>query len=203
MSKLTIVRQSLETNPEVVMVHIGGTTDLPDRNGFCLPSLACHHVYYWVAPKNGLYTADELQTFMMGLVPGLIPTKKDDFRYDKNSDLEFGKLYFDEKVGEERIITKRTITLTDEELLSADVTDKELIKEHMRETFGFVDGKRTIDADVTKEYMRRILVSPFPNEAFARDVLNEKLGLLCRYCVKPSDLRRYQPNLVQRVLGRK
>ncbi len=202
MSKLTIVRKSLETNPKIIVVHISETIDLPGRNGFCLPSDSRHYVNYWIAPKNGLYTADELQTFMMGLVPGLTPTEKEDFiQYDKNSDLKFGRLYFAEKIGEERRITKRIITLTDE-MFCVDVIDKDLIKEHMRECFGLVDGKRTIDEEVTKEYMRGIWVSPFPNEAFARDVLNEKLEGY-PYQVKPGDLRRYQPNLVQRVLGRK
>lgn len=183
MSKLTIVRQALETNPEVVIVNADVRNYLPDRNGFF-----CHTVSYWVAPKNGLYTADELQTFMMGLVPDLTPTQKDAFRqYDKNGDLQFGKLYFDEKVGEERRTTKRILTLTDEELLNV---------------AGFVDGKQTIDEDVTEKYTRRTWVCPFPNEAFARDVLKGKLAF-SQYCAKLSDLKKYQPNLIQRLAGRK
>jgi hypothetical protein len=144
---------------------------------------------YWVAPKDGLYTAEELQDFMMGLVPeGLQPTCKDDFRqYDKNSYLSFGKLYFDEKVGEERRITKRILTLTDEELLNV---------------AGFVKGEQTIDKDVTQEYTRRTWVRPFPNESFARDVLDGKLEY-SEYQAKPSDLKRYQPNLLQRLVGKK
>ena len=140
MSKLSIVRQALETNPEVIIVDSQERNYLPDRSGFF-----CHTMDYWVAPKDGLYTAEELQDFMMSLVPeGLQPTCKDDFRqYDKNSDLEFGKLYFDEKVGEERKITKRILTLTDEELFNV---------------AGFVNGEQTIDNDVIQEYTRRTWV---------------------------------------------
>lgn len=183
MSKLSIVRQALETNPEVIIVDSQERNYLPERSGFF-----CHTLDYWVAPKNGLYTAEELQGFMMGLVPNLKPTQQDDFRqYDKNSDLAFGKLYFDEKVGEGRRITKRILTLTDEELLNV---------------AGFVNGEQTIDKDVTEEYTRRTWVRPFPNEAFARDVLDGKLEF-SEYQARPSDLKRYQPNLVQRLMGRK
>ena len=183
MSKLKIVRQALETNPDVVLVNADERNYLPGRSGFF-----CHTVDYWVAPKNGLYTADELQAFMMELVPNLEPTCKDDFRqYSKNGDLGFGKLYFDEKVGQGRRITKRILTLTDEELLNV---------------AGFVDGKQTIDKDVTEEYTRRIWVKPFPNEAFARDILDGKLKY-SEYSARSTDLKRYQPNLLQRLVGKR
>jgi len=189
MSKLEIVRKALETNPLVVIVNTETINYLPDRQGYF-----CHTVDYWVAPKNGLYTADELQAFMVGLVPDLTPTQKDNFRQDtKDSDLSFGKLYFDEKVGEERRITKRILTLNDNELFGAD---------------GFIDGKQTIDEEVIEDYTRRVWVCPFPSERFVRDVLDEKLKN-SEYRVSPSDLRNYlpkqpsQPNLLQRLIGKK
>ena len=42
-----------------------------------------------------------------------------------------------------------------------------------------------------------------PNKSeFARDVLDGKLEY-SEYRAKPSDLKRYQPNLVQRLMGKK
>jgi hypothetical protein len=181
MSKLSIVRQALETNPEVIIVSSEEINYLPDRNGFF-----CHTMDYWVAPKNGLYTAEELQAFMMRLVPNLEPTCKDDFlQYEKSGNLELGKLYFDEDVGQEKVT--RVCTLTDEQLLNVS---------------GFVKGQRTIEE--TRSYERRTWVRPFPNEAFARDVLDGKLEN-SEYGARQSDLKRYQSqqSLLQRILGKK
>ncbi len=175
MSKLSIIRQALETNPGVVIVNTKKRNYLPyssNRKDFF-----CHIIDYLVAPKKGLYTADELQEFMNRLVPDLKPTSQIDFRqYDKNSDLKFGALYFDEKVGRERRITKRIIRLNDEELLNVD---------------GFVNGEKTIDKDVNIDYIRRTSVNPFPNEEFARDYLDGKLEIILG--VRQGTLKKYQP----------
>ena len=181
MSKLSVVRETLEKNPGVVIVHTDKKVYLPDKNGFF-----CHTIDYWVAPKDGLYTAKELQRFMLGLIPNLPPTSKDDFvQWKKDGELQFGKLYFDEKVGEERTITKRILVLTDEELLDAN---------------RFVGGKLIIDKDVTEDYVRRTWVRPFPNEAFAMDVLNGKLRNY-EYGANQNILRRYKPSLLQKLVG--
>lgn len=179
MSKLTIVRQSLETNPEVVIAKVFENNYLPRRNGYW-----SHTMDFCVAPKNGLYTAEELQEFMMSLVPkGLQPTCRDDFRqYDENSDLSLGKLYFDEDIGQEKVT--RICTLTDEELLNVS---------------GFVNGQRTIEE--SRPYQRRTWVSPFPSKALVYDLLEGKLS--SEYSVRPEELRRYQPRFFQGLVGRK
>ncbi|MFH1376478.1 MAG: hypothetical protein ABIH25_02480 [Candidatus Woesearchaeota archaeon] len=159
MSKLSIIRQVLKTNPGVVIVDVKDHTSLPNICG-----AYCHFVDYRVAPKNGLYTLDELQEFMVGLVPNLQPTIQIDFRqhsrlYDENTYLEFGSLLFEEKVGEARRVTKRVLTLTDEELLS-------------------FNGNETIEKDATEVYKRGIYVHPFPDESFVkRDPLETGLGI--------------------------
>lgn len=182
MSKLTIVRQALETNPDVTIVNVDEKNYLPERQGSF-----SHIVDFCVVPKCGLYRADELQAFMIGLVPNLEPTVKNDFyRYSDIQDfgkyaynLVFGELYFDEMIGEERIDTKRILTLTDEELLNVS---------------GFVDGKRTIDVTEKLLLLRRTLVRPYPNEAIARDILDGKLYSFERISI--DDLERYKPNLI-------
>lgn len=132
-----------------------GDRDLVYQNRHCAQT-----VEYWVAPKIGLYTPEELQRFMMGLVPDVEPTEITDFSYSEPADcLRCGILTFDEKIG-----LGVTFTTVIEE-----ITDNELVD--CRE---FTSCKREfIDhgADVTKAYIRRILVIPFPDEAIARSFL--------------------------------
>lgn len=179
MSKLTIVRKSLETNPEVVIAKVFEKNYLPGRDGYW-----SHTMDFWVVPKNGLYTAKKLQDFMMSLVPeGLEPTSIDDFRqYNKKSSLDLGKLYFDEDIGQEKVT--RICTLSDEELLNVS---------------GFVNGQRTIEED--RPYQRRTWVSLFPNKALVRDLLEGKLNSV--YNVQPKELKRYRPGVLQRLVKRK
>jgi len=182
MSKLTLIRHTLEKNPNVTIVHVDEKNYLPERY-----MRFSHTVDFWIAPKTGLYTADELQDFMMELVPeGLKPTTVNNFR-QYNGDLSFGRLYFDEKIGEERTITKKILTLSDEELLNV---------------AGFVDGKRaSIDTEVTEEYRRSTSVRPFPNEAFIGDLLKGKLIFLNH--IHSEEFRRYKPEALQRLMSRK
>ena len=170
MSKLSIVRQSLEANPNVVIVKVDDQKYFPNADGFW-----SHKVDYIVAPRRGLYTADELQPFMMSLVPdGLAHSSVNHFsQYPKK--LIFGTLYFDEKVGEE----ERILTLTDEELFDADIE-------------GFTDGKITVKQDL----QRRTWVRPYPNEAFARDVIEGRLEYR-KYKTDSETLRKYERGLVR------
>jgi hypothetical protein len=179
-TKLATVRNALVADPNIVIVNVDERNYLPDRDGYF-----SHTVDYWIAPKGGLYTAKKLQRFMMSLVQGLKPTMIDDFR-ESPGRLSYGKLYFDEKIGEERTITERIFTLTDPELKSAD---------------GCVDGHKTIDEDVTRELNRRIWVRPFPDENVARDTMGGKLKW--EYWIDSEDLRKYQLSVLQRILGRR
>ena len=169
MSKLTTVRKSLETNSEAVIAKVFEKNYLFERNGYL-----SHTMDFWVAPKNGLYTVKELQEFMISLVPnGMEPTERFDFRQcNSESELELGKLYFEENIGQEKV--KRICTITDEELLNVS---------------GFVDGEKTIEE--VRPYKRIIGVLPFPSEAFVGDFLEGKLSSSSR--VRPEDLKRYQP----------
>ena len=169
MSKLTVVRQSLEANPDVVIVHVDDQKYFPNKDGYW-----SQKVDYIVAPRRRLYTADELQEFMMGLVPDLQPTSVDSFRQYGNT-LRFGLLYFDEKVGEE----ERVLTLTAEDLLNSNTSD-------------FVNGKRTS----TEDLLRRTWVRPYPNKAFARDVI-EGILRFKRYATDLDTLRKYERGLVK------
>ncbi len=153
MTKLDRIREELYANNDIVVVSGEEKVSLPSSFSWC------HTVDYYVAPKKGIYTADGLQKFMMGLLPDIKPTSVDDF-LKSDCQLSFGKLYFDEKIGEERTISTRVCTLTDE---------------LMKDKFGFVEGQQTIEKDTTLPYMRRVWVRPFPSERIAEDIRSGKL----------------------------
>ena len=54
-------------------------------------------VRFHVAPKNGLYTAEELNSFMLSLVPELKPASTQPF-YDDGTKLNLGQLFYQEKI---------------------------------------------------------------------------------------------------------
>ena len=148
MSKLTHVREALQGNATITIVGAPEQNYLPGRNGYW-----SHTVDFYVAPKvGGLYTAKELQVLMKSLVPGLEPTCMDNF-FDRDLEMAFGKLYFDEVIGAEAIC--REIVLSDEDVFFSD---------------GFIDGKRIINC--TQELWRRTWVNLFPNVQIATSALS-------------------------------
>lgn len=190
MSKLTIIRQSLETNPEVVIVSVS------EMRNFDSPYSFNNAIDFMVAPKKGLYTIDELQAFMIELIPkGLEPTNKEDFykdnffKDDRKNEINLGRLYFDEDLGQEKIT--RICTLTDEELLK----DERLLK-----WYKFVNGQRTIEETIP--YQRRTVVKLFPSVDFVKDILEERL-LYSEYHVTQEEFKRYQPGLIQRWINKR
>lgn len=94
MSKLKTIREALQSNPNVVIIDLSEKT-------FPLEKGVVNLVNYFIAPRSGLYTVDELRNFMTNLIPGLEPTHKQDFEQGGNS-IRLGRMYFDEKVGEKK-----------------------------------------------------------------------------------------------------
>ena len=194
MSKLNIVKSALESNPNVVIIMSDEYREnlFPYRVKF--PNgidqgyniLSGQFFDFRVAPKNGLYTLAELQSFMLGLVPALEPTARDDFR-QYQSMFWCGGLRFEEIIGYEKVSTKRIQTLTDEGLLGAYKS--------------FVDGKRIVDAEDTIMYARGILVGVYPDKEFAQDVCEGKIKESNPVSLK--ELKRYQHGrgLLQRIFG--
>lgn len=164
MSKLTHVRKALQENPSITIVGTKEQNCLPGRNGFW-----SHTVDFHVAPKiGGVYTIKELQTLMMSLVPGLEPTCKDDF-CERDREMEFGKLYFDEDIGTEAI--RHEVVLSDEDMFSSS---------------GFVDGRRIIE--LTKKVQRRTWVRLFPNTQIAAAALKGEN----EYQIPKNELAKYR-----------
>ncbi|MBI2129631.1 hypothetical protein HYU07_05305 [Candidatus Woesearchaeota archaeon] len=200
MSKLTVIKKALETNPEVVIVKIFNENYLPGKNVDCEyvgdDVIMCwnHLVDFCVAPKDGLYIKDELQSFMMGLIPkSLKPTFKENFQAYGDK-LHFGELCFEEVIGQEK--STRICKVTDEELLNYN---------------GFVNGQQIIKK--TLIYQRRTRVRVFPDELVTGDVLEDTLrgelikpfgygaslsfGDLMKY-VRPPEKYRFK---IERVAG--
>ena len=166
MSKLSVIRKSLEENPVIRITKVFEGTYLPGRN----KNGVSHAIDFWVTPKNELvgvskyhgdcnsvkydFDWDELEKVRVGLVPAELQPSDRIYltRYNNHSGLRLDRLYFDENVGYENIT--RQCILTDEELLN---------------TSGFIDGKKTIEE--VMPYTRGIWISLFPNEVIVNDVL--------------------------------
>lgn len=193
MSKLTIIRKSLEADSRIKIVKAEPINYFPERQGYWSQTAD-----FWVAPKIGMYAASELQKFLMSLIPrGLEPTQVDECRqHDEQSDLCIGVLYFDEKIAEERVITKTVITTTDDELKNT----FEMVDGMPKNVYGFEDGKMSIDDDVTEDHLRRTWVRLYPDEATAKAVLE---GRISSSYISPKLLERsrQRQNLVQRLAG--
>ena len=179
-TKLAAVRSALRENPNVVLVGTRTENYLPGREGYF-----SHTVDFYAAPKVGIYSADELQKFMMHLLPGVEPTCKDNFG-ESGSELRFGKLYFDEKIGEERIT--RICTITDRELLGTiEIVEGQVINGYVPK-IDLKTGQVTLTS--TQDYTRRTWVRIYPNEQLARDVFEGKID--AEHYIYSTDLRSYQ-----------
>ena len=179
-TKLAAIRSALRENPDVVIVGTITNNYLPGRKGFF-----SHTVDFCVAPRVGLYRADELQTFMMHLLPGVEPTQKTNFE-ESRGELRFGKLYFDEKIGEEK--TTRVCTLTDRELLGTiEIVEGQVINGYVPK-IDLETGQLTLTS--TEDYTRRTWVRIYPDEQLTRDVFERKID--AEYSIDLTDLRSYQ-----------
>lgn len=115
MSKLATVRTALQCNANIQIVAVDESTHFPHPDGYWT-----HKVDFIVAPNRGIYTGKELQEFMEALIPGLQPTCLDQF-HDRDTSMEFGKLYFDEDLGTE--VIRHELTLNESDFLPAEVVE--------------------------------------------------------------------------------
>ncbi len=104
-------------------------------------------IYCHVAPVKGTFDAKKLQGLMISLFPGIKPTRIDNFHEDRDT-LYFGRICFEEFIGEEHLI--RTIALTDTDILLKD----------------FINGELKIER--RNRVLRRIIVKVFPNAKIAK-----------------------------------
>ncbi|HRK93871.1 MAG TPA: hypothetical protein PK096_00695 [Candidatus Saccharibacteria bacterium] len=168
MSKLTDVRVELAANPAVSIIEDR------QKDFMSTPRFWNHWVDIIVAPARGLYTAEELQKFMDGLV-SIMPTQSDGFRqYDTG--MEFGKLYFDEPIGTIVTTGTKTITITDPDIVVPD---------------GYTEGALTVDMTGTVDLKRRTLLWVYPDEHYAQRAIDRNIDVYdTRELVRASPQRR-------------
>jgi len=184
-TKLQRIREALASNQDATVVRVEEHNYLPHRKGYFN-----HTIDFYVAPAEGLYTAHELQEFMMNLVPELETTSVDVF-WDYDESISFGKLYFDESIGLEKIVTHTEAKITDPELANSE---------------GFTDGYRKTYEDVTQDLRRRTWVRVYPNQKYIHDLLVGRLefgeyrtdkNVLKEY--QPKIEKKYQPNILGKI----
>jgi hypothetical protein len=152
MSKLATVRTALRLNNQVMVHNVEEHLYLPEPNGYWT-----HTVDFIITPVKGLYSVEELQGFMMGLVP-IEMSCKDDFR-GGGEYLYFGKLYFDETIGTETVAGSRTIRITDPDVNLPDSFEK---------------GEMIIDLGQTIVRMRRTWVRVYPDREYAKRAMENE-----------------------------
>jgi len=95
---MQVVVDSLRANPDVVVVGAFESNNL--SSGEWPGSHWNRSLDIYTHPKDPLYTADELNRFMGGLVPELQPSCSDLFSGGtRGEDLAVGILYYDEVIG--------------------------------------------------------------------------------------------------------
>ena len=197
MSKLTVIKQALESNPKTLLVgitpvdylSIGGGSYYPKTRGSAWDEFdewIKSQIYrIVVAPKNGLYTAQELQAFMVGLVPNLEPRYKRDFQESKDG-LELGYLFYQEEIAKERRFVRREITLTDKETQVYNFKNNRWIGAPPHWPIKRIDEI---------SHIREIDLRPYPNEDFARRNVGKEYWLEER--ISWEELMPYRSQLTQ------
>ena len=150
MNKLSVVRQTLEE--KAIIAHVE-EENIPLDLCMCWP----HKINFYIAPKEPLYKADELNAFMDSLFPGIELSYKAYFRQEKEA-LFTGAFCIDEQLGYSVTRIEKDIILEDKEL--AKTIEKEKL--------------HSFNVD-TRDYMRRIIVRPYPNKEIIEEMLHHNL----------------------------
>lgn len=195
-SKLEIIKNSLEKRAEKDIT----ITNVEEKENFSEVWKAWNHlIEYWLAPKEGKFLAKELQEVILGLVPGL----KNEI-YSSNINLEqnlrnaefflhTNQIVYSEKIGEEKTVTNKEITITDKELMNK---------------YGFTNGKKLIKHSVTSPLIRKISIRLFPNKELATEAYLERDGpayniktkrFSKKYLIHLDDIKKYCPDIKKRL----
>ncbi len=189
-SKLQRVRDALTQRRDIHLVYSNDGSYFRGRQGETLSST--YEVQFWVAPKDGLYTAHQLQIFLNGLVPRLKADSGMEFqKHDsERTYLELGHKRYDDVVGKTRTFNSTLVQVTDEELQKALRLEK---------------GEKAF-TDTYSDNIRRItFINVFPNKEIALNVLkhgpfNERTEAMhSRNYVSLETLARYVPELAKKL----
>jgi hypothetical protein len=156
MSKIGQVKKDLFARQDIVIVDIKQKTyPLSGVGGW-------NETFdFFIAPMKGVYEATALQKLMLGLIT-LEPTCMDSF-CSLTTALSFGKLYFDEEIGQITLVGEETLTITDEDYASR-------MAEEVKKA-EYVEGRRKVES-ITKLH-RRTWVRLYPNVRIALTAAHE------------------------------
>lgn len=173
---LTKIKQTLKTNPNVHIFDVFEEKIIDfDKSGeiydleLIIPvssysfddTFNAHSIAYLVTPKNKpLYDANELQAFMMGLIPDNFKPKRITNFHFRDDTLHLGCLLFQEKIGNGKLSINRELFFNDEYMLKF-YSDK------------FPEGKIKTGYNLIRSYYRQICIRPYPNETLAKKYMYE------------------------------
>jgi hypothetical protein len=164
-TKLEIITEKLNSRNDIVILakyetfQIFGNIIVPGKvNMENDQAIGFNHVIFFeVAPVKGLYEVDELQDFMLGLIPGMEFSHKKDFgehgkQICDTNHLFPGSIFYDEEIG--KCSTERTIILS----------DKNFAKSINHEKFSQDKGVLGEEAILK----RKIGIFPYPDKEVAK-----------------------------------
>ncbi|KKQ35389.1 MAG: hypothetical protein US50_C0016G0019 [Candidatus Nomurabacteria bacterium GW2011_GWB1_37_5] len=166
-TKLELILEKFKKREDVIVVskneglNIAGHVIINNEINFESVLIAGinHVISLDIAPKKGLYEVDELQNFMLDLMPELEFSHKVDFGEHGKEICDTNHLYpglicFDEEIG--TCITERKVTISDEKLAKK-IQDQ-----------GYFSDNSDWVIKEKKLLQRRIIISPYPNEDLAK-----------------------------------
>ncbi len=180
------IRKALEENSDIIVVGTKERNSLTDMKTY-IPGI---HSANWilnksvviveihVAPKGGIYTVEELNKFMDGLlflIPDIEPKFVQKFSQDGDT-MDFGNLTFEEKIAEEEQTVKRIITLIDKTL---------------SETKGFQNDRKIINASGKRDLMRGIQINVYPDEDIATQSIRAESSSAMKYQIAVGELEKH------------
>lgn len=184
MSKLRYISKSLYEREDIrVLSHLVPKDVLSNTT-------RAYNVFLEIAPRDGLYTAEELQRFMMGLVsPNMKPQHTRNFSVEGGI-LYMGSLEFHEKIGTIEKHTTEVLTSTDNEL---------------REYYGFL-GQKVFERKDKGNFWRHTTLNIFPSEEVWRDIEDKKLKVASLNGISLKALKKYtnpqRKGFLQRLLNK-
>jgi hypothetical protein len=175
-SVLSIVENALKRNHHVKLVEKTEENYLStghDEYG------RAQAYYFKVAPRPPLYTAEEMQKFMINLIPHPY-SSMGPFCERAGGDMEFGHLVFDDVIGS--VKTTGVIKLTAQDL----IMNPKLAE------LEFLNGKKMINEE--EEIIRKIYVNPYPS------ILVAKNASKFPYSISSFELRMIREGKIRNLL---
>ncbi|NQV91917.1 hypothetical protein HQ489_05585 [Candidatus Woesearchaeota archaeon] len=144
MGILKTIEDALQANPNVVIVHREEST----KDSM---SSLYRETDFYIVPREGLYTARELQEFMMGLV-SLETERVNDFSESVSNHredfMELGDVQYQNRIGSKIKKTETNYVLDDEDMPPFE---------------DFVEGKKTVEEESQFDIFRSVMIHVFPD----------------------------------------